>query len=296
MLSPKSSIVQIIFKIRGLSLSPVNTSPKNLYQPSQPRLLQVKSITDVCPKIRRLTLAGDALKGYPENIPAAHIKIFIPRSGQAKPILPKMGPKGAVWPEEQLRPHTRTYSVRRFCPNTMEIDVDFALHGDEGPASAFAIYAKIGDYIGISNPGGPYPMLPKVQHYVFAGDLTAIPAISALLESLPQNATGDALLEISTEQDKHELVAPPGVKLHWLINESESPLPSAIRSLSFQTQDVFYWVAGENDTVLNLRRYIRGEKDIHRSCIYAVPYWKKGLNEEGYHNERHDVMDKIKAE
>lgn len=273
-----------------------NTQPKNLYQPSQPRLLRVKGITDICPKIRRLTLAGQALKGYPENIPAAHIKIFVPRSGQEKPILPKMGPRGAEWPNKEVRPHTRTYSVRRFCPSAMEIDVDFALHGDEGPASTFALSAQVGDYIGISNPGGPYPMLPKVEHYVFAGDLTAIPAISALLESLPQDASGDVFLEISSEKDKHQLVKPPKIKLHWLINHGQSPLPSAIKRLSTQTQETFYWVAGENDTVLNIRRYIRKEKEVHRSFIYAVPYWKKGLSEEGYHNERHDVMDKIKEE
>ncbi|TQV87102.1 siderophore-interacting protein [Aliikangiella coralliicola] len=288
-----------------------NKPRKNLYKPSSPKLLQVEQIVNISPRLRRLRLTGEQLKDYPKDIPAAHIKIFLPLEGQVKPVLPTMGQKGIEWPDKSIRPMTRTYSVRGFYPEDMILDIDFALHGDEGPASRFALNAKRGDYIGVSSPGGPYPMLPDAEQFVFAGDITAIPAISALLETLPSSATGHAFLEVPCVTDIHELQHPPQLKIHWLVRQpGPSPLLNALKTIGWSqadplvepavtqsnSDDVFFWVGGENDAVLAIRKYLKEELQIHRKQIYAVPYWKNNLSEEGYHSERHEVMDQLAQE
>lgn len=53
----------------------------------------------------------------------------------------------------------------------------------------------------------------------------------------------------------------------------------------------FFWLAGEDRIVVQLPRYLRRELNVERSQLYAVPYWREGLNEEDYHQKRHDVMD-----
>ncbi len=44
-------------------------------------------------------------------------------------------------------------------------------------------------------------------------------------------------------------------------------------------------------TKLFLKDFIRRDKGYERGQIYAIPYWRFGFNEEGYHAERHHVMD-----
>lgn len=53
----------------------------------------------------------------------------------------------------------------------------------------------------------------------------------------------------------------------------------------------FFWLAGEDRIVVQLRRYVRRELKVERNQLYAMPYWCEGLNEEDYHQKRHDVMD-----
>ena len=52
-----------------------------------------------------------------------------------------------------------------------------------------------------------------------------------------------------------------------------------------------FWIAGEDKIIRALRRYIRRDKGYERGQIYAIPYCRFGFNEEGYHAERHHVMD-----
>lgn len=69
-----------------------------------------------------------------------------------------------------MRPIVRTYSIRAVRPEQAEVDIEFAIHDHQGPAVDFARQAKAGDKIGISNPGGPKPMLPQADFYSLAGD------------------------------------------------------------------------------------------------------------------------------
>lgn len=48
--------------------------------------------------------------------------------------------------------------MRAIRPELKELDIEFAVHEDAGPAINFALNAKVGDYIGITNPGGPDPI------------------------------------------------------------------------------------------------------------------------------------------
>jgi len=58
------------------------------------------------------------------------------------------------------RPTTRTYTPRRFDGAARELDVDFILHG-EGPASAWAEQATLGQTLTIAGPGRSYAIDPR---------------------------------------------------------------------------------------------------------------------------------------
>lgn len=262
-------------------------------RPKAPNLVQITAITDITPELRRITFSSPALHDYPAQCPAAHLKIFLAHQGQDKPDLPTLTEKGPVWTEGKIKPIVRSYTARYIRPELGEIDIEFILHGDEGPASQFAQRAKIGQYIGITYPGGPC-LLSRYRHYYLVGDNTALPAIASLLETMPEQSAGHVFILLNEESGKLELTKPENVQIHWFIGESEFQTERLIAEFKKHTlpkDDVYFWLAGENNLVVKLRNYLRKECDYSKEYLYAVPYWRKGSNEEQYHRQRHVVMD-----
>ncbi len=82
------------------------------------------------------------------------------------------------------RPALRTLTPRRFRDDPPELDVEVVLHGD-GPLSTWAETVEPGAVAALSGTGRGYTIDPSAEHYLLAGDETALPAISVLLEALP---------------------------------------------------------------------------------------------------------------
>lgn len=270
------------------------TVEKNIYRPAPPQLIQVKSIVDISPSIRSITFTGEKLANYPTKCEGGHLKIFIAPDHQSQPALPFLTEKGRSWPEDKPRPFVRTYTVRAIRPELNEIDIEFAMHeGVTGPAYLFARDAKPGYWLGITNPGGPDPLLPIRAHYFMAGDSSSLPAIAALLEKMPDTAMGRVVLRLDHQTDIRELTKPAGIEIDWICGDisQTTNLINTFKSWDIPESDVGFWIAGEDQIIRELRRFIRREKGFGRDDIYAIPYWRYGYDEEGYHHERHAVMD-----
>lgn len=276
-------------------MTTTSTATKTKYRPTPPRLVQVKKVVDISPHLRRITFESPALHNYPPQCGGAHLKVFLPLAGQTQPELPVPGEKGPVWPAANVRPIVRTYSVRAIRPELCEIDIEFAIHDHHGPAVNFARNARPGDWLGITNPGGPETLLPAATYRYLVGDPSSLPAIAALLESLPADAKGHAIIRVNTPQDVLDLIKPAGVELSWVIGGTEKTqeVITQFCALNLSMEESAFWIAGEDSLVVQLRRYLRREKGGDRQQLYAIPYWREGLNEEDYHHKRHQVMDNI---
>lgn len=232
-----------------------------------PRQLVVTRITDVTPNMRRITLGGDDLADFPHDQESGYVKLVLEHDG------------------ETVR---RTYTVRKFNPDTRELDIDFVLHGDEGPASAWAMHASVGDAIPVGGPGPKKLVDFSADWFLIAGDMTALPALSVNVEQLPRNARGYVAIEILDSGDVQELPFPEGVEVHWVVNphpsEDHHPLLDKIREFEFLPGKPSMWVAGEFHTSRAIRRYLKFEKNVQRDELYASSYWHIGLSE-----DRHKV-------
>ncbi|WP_273802796.1 SIP domain-containing protein, partial [Proteus vulgaris] len=67
--------------------------------------------------------------------------------------------------------------------------------------------------MGITNPGGPDPLLPSRKHYFMAGDSSSLPAIGALLEKMPADAQGKVVLRMDNPADVRPLKKPAQVEI-----------------------------------------------------------------------------------
>lgn len=260
-----------------------------------PRMLEVDSVEYLTPHMRRIVFRSSALAGL-DAWPAAHVKLFFPRGAQREPVLPTLDASGRpVWPPPEQRPVTRTYSLRRYDPERRTLTVDFVLHDPSGPAAGWAARAEPGQRAGLAGPGGPRPLLRPAPWYLLGGDLSALPAMAALLESLPGDARGHAFIQVPSPLDMQVIRAPAAMRLTWLVADVHAPdkLGEMIRQLPFPPGDPFVWLAGENAQVVALRDFMRRDRAVPVARLYAVPYWKRSQSEEEYHAERHRVMDEL---
>lgn len=203
--------------------------------PAQPfRMFDVtvSRVTRLCPSFIRITFTGDDLDQFADNGRDQRIKFLLPAPCGGWEYLDRQSPDWFTsWralPEERRNP-LRTYTVRTVRQDRREVDVDIVLHGDTGPASRWANGARPGTPLVIMGPnaaytGGSHGGLefnpPERSHaLLLAGDETAVPAIAAICESLPDDAVGEVFLEVPHREDRWTLAAPAGVRVTWLPRE-----------------------------------------------------------------------------
>lgn len=207
---------------------------------------QVRSIEHLSPHFSRVTLHAPELKDFHTGGLDQRIKLFLPRLDGTVPDvgfwqdpLPPMGQWYAIWrelPEDQRNP-IRTYTVRAIRPAQCEIDIDFVVHGTEGPASAWVCSAELGDELIVIGPDGRSEHAGSgiewkpgaARDLLLAGDETAAPAICAILESLPEHATGRACLEVPTSEDILSVETNSQVEICWLPRDG-APFGSRLES------------------------------------------------------------------
>lgn len=225
--------------------------------------------------MRRITLGGIGYKGFPDAVEGSYIKLFF-AVGEEQPAL-------------------RTYTVRSQRHELGEIDVDFVVHGDSGPASAWACRAKAGDCITMGGPGRGRMVNTPSDWFFMVGDMTALPALSVNLEQLPTDARGYVVIEILHATDKQSLQLPAGIEIDWIVNPSDQPetskLLDAVASKTWLAGEPDIWAACEFSAMRSLRRYFKQERMVGKRQVYASSYWKHGLSE-----NQHKVIKKQDAD
>lgn len=254
-------------------------------RPPNFQILQVLACRNVTPYMRRITFSGqDVGRFVPMN--ALHLNILIQHPELAEPQWPRVGKNGLVsWEHPERRPALRKYTVRSLDPRAGTLDIDFVIHDDAGPGSAFAELAKPGDQVGIFGPGGGG--LTEAQWYLFAGDETALPAIGRMLEHLPESARGKALIEVADASEIQRFDYKPLISVEWLCRDGAQAgttqlLADAVRRTSFPDDGstVYVWAGCEFDTFRDIRSYLRKERGLTKHEHLVVSYWRRGTSED----------------
>jgi len=123
----------------------------------------------------------------------------------------------------------RTYTVRRIDPELRELDVDFVVHHDAGPAGAWAEQAAAGQRLVIVGPdarsphsGGGLDWHPgTARRVLLAGDETAAPAILSILERLGDDYDVDAFIEVPTAADALPVVCDERFRVRWIPRDEQ---------------------------------------------------------------------------
>jgi NADPH-dependent ferric siderophore reductase len=248
-----------------------------IFKKPTPRILRVKKAFYLSPNVIRITYGGPELKGLPSGREGGNCKLIIPNEGQTHEGFADQLKAGEKFP-------VRTYTVRAFRENELEMDIDFVAHGTAGPASRWAMSAKEGDFCGFMGPSPSKIDKFQADWYLVAADLSALPLAAVTLEAMPRNAQGVAVFEITSASDKQDINAPKGVNIHWLIHPETHSVSieqeSFIRNLAWPEGRIQVCVAGESSAIKLLRKFILKEKEVSKKDAYISGYWKIGLIED----------------
>lgn len=205
----------------------------------------------------------------------------------------------------EKRPTVRTYTVRRADSQKRELTIDFVVHGDHGVAGPWAASATPGQRLFVMGPSGAYAPHPDADWHLLAGDEAALPAISAALEALPDNAIGKAFIEVAGPEDQIELTAPEGVDVSWIyrggradlvlddVAGDHAPLIAAVKESAWLPGQVQVFIHGEAQAVMhNLRPYIRKERGVDAKWASSISgYWRRGRTEETFRQWKRELAE-----
>ncbi|CAK2924678.1 Siderophore-interacting protein [Vibrio crassostreae] len=242
-----------------------------------PITLTVTQTSTITPNMQRITLSGEGLSKYPTECAGGYIKL----------LFSPLGTTDLSQLNEGARPTMRTYTIRQYNPVEQFIEVDFVRHITKdlqcGFAARWAMNAQVGDTISVAGPGLIQGLNLESDWFFLVADMTSLPALSAKVKSLPEHATGHAVVQINSAADKQALEAPEGIKITWLIeDETEETLSQTVRSIEWLDGQVSVWTACEFESMRELRQYFRNEKEVAKENIYISSYWKHGVTEDGH--------------
>jgi NADPH-dependent ferric siderophore reductase len=246
-------------------------------EPPRFRHVTVRSTMPVTPRLMRVTLTGDELDGFAIEAPAASVRLLLPEDGARALVVPEWNGNEFLLPDGR-RPTIRTFTPLRFDPAGRALDVEIVMHGG-GAASAWATAVQPGAPAAISGPGRGYVIDHHAPAYMLAGDETAIPAMSQLLDVLPHQVPVRVLVEIAGPEARCELSTHPRAEVTWCELASDAPagdaLFEAVRAAAIGP-DARVWVAGEAAAVQRIRRLLFEHRGLTRSQATVRGYWKLG--------------------
>lgn len=249
----------------------------------QAQSLTVNASYSITPNMQRIEFTVDDIANFPEQCAGQYIKLmFTPGgatdlallSGEEKPVL-------------------RTYTISDFNPVTRQLIVDFVKHqplakdtiistARGGHGHYFAQHAGVGDSISMIGPNATKPIDLAADWFLFAADMTSLPALSNLMNALPEHARGHVVLELLSEEDLPSLTLPKGMNLQLAIKDKTPSLAAQVENLPWLKGTPFVWCACEFSAMKAVRRYVADHHDVAHTHCYFSSYWKQGITEDGH--------------
>lgn len=251
--------------------------------------LTVKSSQRLSPNLQRLILAGEDLQRFPDSPPGSYLKLLFNQYGEPHTQVPDQDQKVLM----------RTYTVRDVNQAERTLTVDFMLHGEgveSGPASHWAQSAQMGDSIVVAGPGSSKGLAEEHDWVILLGDMTALPAISAQLDSLPSDTKGYAVINVVTEEDQQTLTKPEGVEVKWLTSTATSGLASALHEIEWLEGIPAVWAACEFSSMRAIRSTLDVEFNVPRSQVYVTSYWRQGRSEDQHKIDKREDAETYSAQ
>jgi iron complex transport system substrate-binding protein len=224
------------------------------------RAAEIVRREELTPRMLRLTLGGPGLDGLHTYQADDHVRIVFPDPDGTRRLPVPNDRQMLDWPRPF--PTTRKYTIRRYDAAARELDLDFVLH-EGGLASEWAAGARIGEEVAVAGPPGAKSFPHTYDHYVFAVDSTALPALGRWLDESPAGVSATAVVD---GDEDYPLASREGVRI------VRGELGETVQGLRLPEGRTFLFAAGEAGALKPLRAWSKGRMD-----ALFTGYWKRGV-------------------
>ena len=145
--------------------------------------------------------------------------------------------------------------------------------------ATWGVTAAEGDPVAVSGTGRGYDIDLPATAYLLAGDESALPAITTILDALPAATQVTVVVEVGSPEAKLEVGGPEAMALSWhVLPSGASPGDALVAAVEAATIDAGsrVWVAGEAASVQRIRRHLFEVRGLERSQCSVRGYWKHG--------------------
>jgi NADPH-dependent ferric siderophore reductase len=230
-------------------------------------LAEVVRVAPVTPLMTCITLAAPQFGEFGVDEPGEIVTLGWADPGEEL-VLPQLGWR---FPRGKREQHWRNFTVRRHRAERAEIDVEFFLHGDRGPASRWAARAAPGDRVGFAGPRTHWERNGGADWSLLVADETGLPALVAILESLPAGHRALAVVEVADDDERREVQTRADAELHWLSRRGR--LAEAVRELRLPAGRGHVWGGGESQAMRAVRDLVRRRRGV--ATTQVLGYWSR---------------------
>lgn len=233
------------------------------------KLARVVSCEPMGQSYIRMAVQGDDMARFGHT--GLHFRVVRQKNPDRAPVWPVMGPKGtAEWPKGDDELWDKVYTTRYFDAATGTLTFDIFHHAG-GFTCEWAKTNPIGQIVGMMGPGGGW--FPEEDNLLIAGDETALPAIARILEQLPRDAQGQAIVLVGGPDDVQTIDAPKGYQVTWLFRQAGDDLVAATKAAS-EGEFAFRWFAAHQDEAREIRAFWKDEQKLDRKAFMSAAYWQ----------------------
>lgn len=229
----------------------------------------------VCERIRRVVVEVDEPErlGVPAVADAAVAMYFPDERGELAPMTCRDG----VWGHHDVdpAPEGRNYSIRYDQGDRLVID--FALH-DHGVAADWIERAATGDRLTLAYGRSWYRPDPDADWVLLVADLAGLPALARIVEELPREASGIAVVEVPDEDALAYLPEHPGIRVVPTVGsgngDGHSRLGEVVTGLDLPAGRGYCWLGAEAAQSRAVRKYLRREQGWQAGQFDIIGYWR----------------------
>jgi NADPH-dependent ferric siderophore reductase len=205
----------------------------------------------VSPHLLRLTLAGEGLAGFESTgIPDEWVGLVVPGQFQS-----------------------RYYTVRSW--DGRELVLDVVVH-DVGLVTEWASRDCVGDQVGVTEPRGSFAMPEDAEWLLLVGDLTAMPAMARIAETVLARPTPvETRIWAEVPEDLTGYL-PEGPDVTWLEppGPAQSAVAAVVESIDWPSGDGYFWMAGESAQMRAIRKHLMRERGLPSAAYDVMGYWR----------------------
>jgi NADPH-dependent ferric siderophore reductase len=168
---------------------------------------------------------------------------------------------------------SRYYTVRSW--DGRELVLDVVVH-EVGLVTEWATRDCVGDQVMVTEPRGSFAMPGDAEWLLLVGDLTAMPAMGRIAETILAGSRSVPTRIWAEVPDDLGGYLPEGPDVTWLEPPApgQSALAAVVESIDWPPGDGYFWMAGESAQMRAIRKHLMRERGLPSSAYDVMGYWR----------------------